>query len=370
MTKFLLFRNSTGDWMNFLAGINQEGSQWVPSLSVLQLELQLSHMPPERELLAKIRQNRSALLPGLEAWRAEIQSHAEAANANPSYTLGKLLGYIGEVLRLPPMYSVEETKTPNGYYCKIILPAHCTFINEHPSETPFTAMISATSLAVGSILEACFKVDQEPETKIVKEKEKNGITDIIEENTSMTEATAKTSTPPPAMAPATQKQPTNSRPAAPVVAPPSSKKRKIREVEADDELLVTKGGSFVEMLIGKGSDGQHLIHRTHLTVNLTEFTPKSFFAALTSYMKWQVNYKSKKLENGQVELIMTVDPKDGHLPWIVSEVGLSERLAKDATVRTFYQLLTDEGIFKVNPMLPRIEDMTDYAPAQRFFNNH
>jgi hypothetical protein len=337
---------------------------------VVQLDYQLSHMPPVTDLLTKIRHSRSALLPRLEQWRAEIQLHAEAANANPSYTLGKLLGYIGEVLRLPPMYSVEETKTPNGYYCKIVLPSNCTFVNEHPSDTPFNAMISATSLAVGAILEACFKPDQEADSKVVKEKEQSIVTHVMEENTVMTEATAKRSTPPPAIAPATPLHPTNGRSKPAEVAPPSSRKRTIEEVEADPELIISEGGSYTERLIGEGPDGRHLVDRTHFTINMTEFTGRGLFAALTSIMKWQVSNTNRKIDNNQVELTLMVDPKDGHLPWIVSEVRSSEKLAREATIRRFFQLLTDEGIFKVNSMLPRIEDMKDYSSAQHVSNEH
>ncbi|CAO3690649.1 unnamed protein product [Umbelopsis ramanniana] len=271
------------------------------------------------------------------------------------------------------MYSVEETKTPNGYYCKIVLPAHCTFVNEHPSDTPFNAMISATSLAVGAILEACFKLDQEPDSEIVKERKQNSIIPVMEENTLMTEATAKRSTPPPAIAPATPSSlpPTNGRSAPAEVAPPSSKKRKIEKIEevgSDSELIISEGGTFMERLIGEGPDGQHLVDRTHATMNLTEFSSRGLFAAITSSMKWIAHSTNKKTDDNQVESTMMVDPKDGHLPWMVCEVRPSEKLAREATIRRFLQLLTDEGIIRVNPMLPRIEDMKDYASAQRVSN--
>ncbi|KAI9290226.1 hypothetical protein BC943DRAFT_313538 [Umbelopsis sp. AD052] len=322
-------------------------------------------MPPESDLLKKIRNNRALLLPRLELWRAEIQAQAEAANANPSYTLGKLLGYIGEVLRFPSSYSVEETKSPNGYYCKIILPENCTFINEYPSETAINAMISSTSLAVGAILEACFKRDEVPIPKKVKKRQHDNIMGVVEENTFMTDATATnstttTNTPPTPTAPA--QAPSNGRPAPTEQTSLSSKKRKIEEVTVDSEPFVTDGGTYMEKLIGEGPDGQSLIDRTHMQLNLSEFTYRGLFAAITTTMKWGVAYKNRKTEDSQCELNMVVDPKDGHLPWMVSEVRPSEKVARDAAIKRFFQLLTDEGIFRVNPMLPPIETMKGYTP--------
>jgi hypothetical protein len=353
--------------MSFLLATKKNG---IGTLSMLQLNYPITQMPPESDLLTKIRHNRSMLLPRLELWRAEIQAQAEAANANPSYTLGKLLGYIGEVLRLPSSYSVEETKSPNGYFCKIILPGNCMFVNEYPFETAINAMISSTSLAVGAILEACFKLDGEPDSKNVKGKQQDKTMDVVEENTLMTDATTAKPTPPTAIAQATPLPRNNGRP-APTEAPPlSSKKRKLEEVAVDSEPIISEGGSYMEKLIGEGPDGQQLINRTHMHLNLTEFSCRGLFAAITTNMKWTVQQKQQKTEDHQYVSTLIVDPKDGHLPWMITEVRPSDKMARDASTKSFLQLLTDEGIFKVNSMLPPIEEMKDYASAPPASNGH
>ncbi|KAI8582757.1 hypothetical protein K450DRAFT_226782 [Umbelopsis ramanniana AG] len=335
---------------------------------MLQLNYPPTHMSSESDLLKKIRHNRALLLPRLELWKTEIQAQTKAANANPSYTLGKLLGYIGEVLRLPSSYSVEETKSPNGYYCKITLPENCTFINEYPSETAINAMISSTSLAVGAILEACFKLDKKPDSKSVKRKHQDNIMGVMEENTLMTDIITPTPNPPATLANATPLPASNGRPAPTEATLPSSKKRKFEEVTVDSESAITEGGTFMEKLIGEGPDGQPLIDRTHMQLNLSEFSYRSLFAAITMAMKWGVVYKHKKTEDQQCELNMVVDPRDGHLPWMVSAVRPSEKLAREAAIKRFFQLLTDEGIFRVSSLLPRIEDMKDYVTAPPISN--
>jgi hypothetical protein len=327
-------------------------------------------MTPENNLLTTIHRNRLTLLPKLGLWRAEIQAQADLAHANPSYTLGKLLGYISEICSLPASYSVEETKTANGYYCKIILPENCTFVNEVPSETPINAMIISTSMAVGAILGACFKDDQEPNVDTDKRIEQDKALEVIDENTIMTEATAtKTKTTPAQSLPNTTTNVTAvstsiSRPAPMEVASSAtlSKKRKLEEVETESEDKdISPGGSYFEKLIGEGPDGQPLIERTHAQINLTEFSYRGLFAYITSSMKWIIDHKHRQIENNQVESTLIVDPRDGHLPWVICESRPSERAAREGAMKRFFQLLTEEGIIKVSAILPPVEHMKDYA---------
>ncbi|CAO3671249.1 unnamed protein product [Umbelopsis vinacea] len=65
---------------------------------------------PEQDLLEAIRQNKKDL------WKEEMLERPEQAGSNPSYTLGKLLGYVSNICKLPASYSVDEWRTDEGHF--------------------------------------------------------------------------------------------------------------------------------------------------------------------------------------------------------------------------------------------------------------
>lgn len=301
----------------------------------------------EQNLLESLRLNRAAIIPRLERWKAEISVNPTQAGANPTYTLGKLLGYVGDICNLPGTYTIDEWKGNDGYYCRVNLPGNCSFVNQRPASDAIEAMTRATADAIVAILRTSFNTSGNDDdssvnpTTVGKPAAQNGI-NIADPSSIKLSTDTSTSTSGNDITGLLSdfshidKVADNRNTGDGVGLPAGSK------LQARQQLILSGDSGVVstDEAIAPGKREKRYV------VDLREYSLRGFFAALVMQMGWKADFQVSRDQDVVQARLMVEDLAGHHVPWLVSETGASDKTAREAAIRRFLEVLNREGIIR------------------------
>lgn len=323
----------------------------------------LPHTMPEQDLLEAIRQNKKDVFPRLELWKEEMLERPEQAGSNPSYTLGKLLGYVSNICKLPASYSVDEWRTDEGHFCRTTLPGSCTFVNEIPAPSYIEAMIASTAAAVEAILRAGLIVPSKQETAASPStgNVKGTPAESILKDLDMAATTRSEPTRPQSSTTIHRPSATTAYPARPPLSNSNANKLAMKTSPSLHRELTNRKRQREESE-ERNDKAPHLSKRVSVRISLLDFSIRGLFAAITSQMDWKADFKFVIVES-EVQARLMVEPGNNRPPWMVCENGNSEKSAREAAMKRFFELLNHQGIIKPVDNLPPYEK-TDLVQAK------